>query len=454
MNKEIMHSLMTLILILSFYGDAPQKGHDSSEPPRLIASAHNSGFAEAHDTFNGIVAASDGRIYYILSTNSVDVGARMFVYDPESNVIEALGDLTEACGEKELKTIPQGKVHVQPIECNGKLYLATHMGYYTVIDGAEKVGVPPPGYQPYPGGHFLAYDMRARKFEDLGTAPYREGILAMNMDTRRNRIYGLTWPTGYFLRYDLARRELKNLGLFAHQGENGQGPDYRPLCRSLAIDPDDGSVYFTNADGEILRYSYEQDAVGVVSGEDMRKDYFGQFDPAAPGSMGYNWRQTFWYPLDKRIYGVHGNSGYLFAFDPRVPYLEVIERITSEPSRRSGMFDQFSYGYLGFTLGPDGQTIYYLTGGPIYEGGKRVIGKTTTAMGESKGRENLHLVTFHIPSRTYTDHGALFFENGDRPAYVQSIAVGKDGTVYALSRITEQGRTRTDLFHIKVLLRH
>jgi hypothetical protein len=28
------------------------------------------------------------------------------------------------------------------------------------------------------------------------------------------------------------------------------------------------------------------------------------------------------------------------------------------------MFDEFSYGYLGFTLGPDEQTIYYLTGGP------------------------------------------------------------------------------------------
>jgi hypothetical protein len=32
---------------------------------------------------------------------------------------------------------------------------------------------------------------------------------------------------------------------------------------------------------------------------------------------------------------------------------------------------------------------------------------------------------------------------------VNSIAVGKDGTVYALSRITEGGKTRTDLFCVK-----
>ncbi len=109
------------------------------------------------------------------------------------------------------------------------------------------------------------------------------------------------------------------------------------------------------------------------------------------------------------------------------------------------MFDQFSYGYLGFTLGPDGRTIYYLTGGPIYVDGQRVLGKSSTAMGEAKGLEDLHLVTYDIAAGKYEDHGAVFFPDGQRPLYVNSIAVGKDGTVYTLGRITENGRTRTDL---------
>ena len=54
--------------------------------------------------------------------------------------------------------------------------------------------------------------------------------------------------------------------------------------------------------------------------------------------------------------------------------MEVLERLTSVPSKLTGMGDQFSYGYLGFKLGPDGRTIYYLTGGPIYIDGKRVMG--------------------------------------------------------------------------------
>jgi hypothetical protein len=57
-------------------------------------------------------------------------------------------------------------------------------------------------------------------------------------------------------------------------------------------------------------------------------------------------------------------------------------------------------------------------------------------------------VTWHIPTATYRDHGAIFFENGERPAYVNSIAVGKDGTVYALTRVTRNGKTQTDLMAI------
>jgi hypothetical protein len=112
------------------------------------------------------------------------------------------------------------------------------------------------------------------------------------------------------------------------------------------------------------------------------------------------------------------------------------------------MFDQFSYGYLGFQLGPDEETIYYLTGGPIYENGKRVAGAVDIAKGAAKGLENLHLITYHIPSKNYQDHGPIFYDNGDRPLYVNSIAIGNGGEVYALARVTENGNTRTDLIKI------
>jgi len=415
----------------------------------LVARIHDSGFPLAHDTYNGIGAASDGRIYYVLSSQSYEVGAQMYCYDPASDKIQHLGDVTEACGEKDARTIVQGKSHVPLMERDGKLYFSTHVGYYSIVDGMEKIGIPPEGWKPYPGGHFLAYDMTTKKFEDLAKAPRGEGILTTTLDAKRGRLYGLTWPSGHFLRYDLTTRGLKDFGPVSREGENGTGEQYRTLCRSFVVDPHDGSVYYTVGDGDIFRYRYDRDAIERVVGDDMRKDYFGLYDPTSAGHMAYNWRQTVWYEPERVVYGVHGNSGYLFRFDPRVPEVQIVDRITSRPSQRSGMFDQFSYGYLGFTLGPDGRTLYYLTGGPIYVDGKRLTGKAKTAMGESKGLENLHLITYDIPARQYTDHGPIFYEDGRRPYYVNSIAVGKDGTVYTLARVNEANPPKTDLISIR-----
>lgn len=307
----------------------------------------------------------------------------------------------------------------------------------------------PEGYKPYPGGHLLAYDLKQGVFEDLGIAPEREAVLTMSVDTQRGVIYGITWPVGYFFCYDIEKKMWRNLGAVAGPGESIAGADYRVLCRSIAINPESGDAFFTNPEGYIFRCCPDADRVELLKGEEMRKDYFGKYDPANSGSMGYHWRQILWHPDEKVFYGVHGNSGYLFRFDPSVPRIELLERLTSTPSKRSGMGDQFSYGYLGFTLGPDKRTLYYLTGGPIYENGKRVNGMDKVARGMAKGLENLHLVTYDIPTLAYKDHGPIFYPDGDCPTYVNSIAVGSDGTIYTLGRVTENGETRTDLIQIK-----
>jgi hypothetical protein len=450
MKSYKLNIVSALIIFLIASCSPPLKpeveSHIVSTPDaRITATVYNSGFEHAHDTYNGISSASDGKIYYVLCSQLMTVAGQMYSFDPKTGTTEHLGDLTEICGEKDLKVVAQGKSHVNFVESGGKLYFATHLGYYSIINGMEKTGLPSGDYKAYRGGHLLAFDMRTKTFEDLGPGPHNEGIITMNMDTTRGLIYGLSWPTGYLFRYDVGRKELKDLGPAMGRGEDGMGEDFRVVCRSLAIDPDNGTVYFTNAEGQIKCLKPGQDAVETVEGEDMRKDYFGTYDIFTSGSMAYNWRQVFWYSPEKKIYGVHGNSGYLFRFDPAVPRLEVLERLTSVPSKLTGMGDQFSYGYLGFKLGPDGRTIYYLTGGPVYIDGKRVMGATSTAKGEAKGLEDLHLITYDIPTGKYLDHGVVFYPDGQRPLYVNSIAIGDDGTVYTLARITENGMTRTDL---------
>lgn len=426
------------------------KGQNNAEQNKLIAKKYYSGFEMAHDTYNAISAASDGKIYYVLSSQSIDIGGQMYVYDPKTDKTSFVADLTEICGEKGKTTISQGKSHVRFYEYKGKLYFATHVGYYEMIDGMERLPEnAPSGHKLYPGGHILSYDLSTREFEDLGIIPEGEGVITMEMDLQRGQIYCISWAKGYFIHYNLNTGKMKNLGLISANGEAGMpGDDYRVICRSMFVDSKDGKVYFSTSEGDIFSYGPNFSSIEKVEGANLRLDYFGKCDPTRPGNMGYNWRSIFWYAPENVAYGVHGNSGYLFKFDPRNSNVEIVDRITSEPSKKSGMFDQFSYGYLGFQLGPDKETLFYLTGGPIYVDGKRVKGVDEIAMGAAKGLENLHLITYNIPNQKYIDHGPVFYEDGERPTYVNSIAIGANGDVYTLARFMQGGKEIEDLIII------
>jgi hypothetical protein len=447
-QRNLLAFIVLIFLIPLIVGCKNDKQQTGSQP--LVATHYYSGFEGAHDTYNAISTASDGKIYYILSSATYDQGGQIYCYDPKTDKITFLADLTDVCGEKGQNAISQGKSHVDFYERSGKLYFATHVGFYEIIDGMECMPVnPPEGYKLYPGGHILSYDLSNGKFEDLAIMPDGEGIIAMILDKERAQIYGLTWPKGYFIHYDIGTGKLKNHGQFSSNGEAGiPGKDYRVLCRSMFVDQRDGSAYFSTSEGDIFTFNPVADSVKKVEGINLKLDYFGKYDPTNPGSMGYNWRSIFWYAPEGVAYGVHGNSGYLFRFDPRKPEIEIVDRITSELSKKSGMYDQFSYGYLGFELGPDEKTIYYLTGGPIYIDGKRVKGVEEISMGAARGLENLHLITYNIPNRKYTDHGPIFYADGSRPTYVNSIAIGKDGNIYTLARYEYNGKLTEDLVKI------
>lgn len=416
----------------------------------IIAKRYDSGFPSADDTFNSLSTTRDGKLYYILTSKQLDRGGQMYVFDPQTESIQWIGDLTELCGEELGKAIPQGKSHVRFFEADNKLYFATHTGYYQLIDGMFRMPVSAPeGYALYPGGHILSYDLNTGVSESLARIPNQEGVLSMTMDLQRRQIYAITWPSGQFIHYDVNNRSLKNLGKISHNGEAGApGEDFRVLCRSLVVDPRTGWVYFSIADGDILGYHPDNDAITTLEGVNLRLDYFGQYDPTRPGSMGYNWRKICWHEKENVAYGVHGRSGYLFRFDPSQKKIDLVERITSQPSRRMGMFDQFGYGYLGFILGPDQETIYYLTGGPRLSVGKHLYDAAHKNKGAAHGLENLHLITFHLPSGTYTDHGYIVFDDGTVPTQVNSIAIGKDRRIYALARFGQEGQTCMDLISL------
>src|SRR5512140_1196295 len=90
---------LLLVRAGGYAADTTEPGNPSwAQPKKLIAHTYNSGFAEAHDTYNGMGVGSDGKIYYVLSSESYDVAAQMYAFDPKTRKIQHCGDFTEACG--------------------------------------------------------------------------------------------------------------------------------------------------------------------------------------------------------------------------------------------------------------------------------------------------------------------------------------------------------------------
>lgn len=406
--------------------------------PVLHATSYNSHFPTAAglgESYNGIGVADDGTIYYAIDSRVYNVPGQMYSLNPKTGQITHIADLNTATGQGDIKAVAQGKIHVNFIEDQGKLYFSTHLGYYNQSSGIERSAVPPDGYQSYPGGHFVSYDLRTGKFQSLAIAPHGEGIISFNMDVSRGRLYGLTWPTGHFLRFDLKAHQLKDLGSFFDGGEAGKiGSTYRAICRRIVLDPDDGSVYFTTGDGAIHAYRYATDTVETVPGVTLRKDYFGQFDPSKYG-MAYNWRAAVWNPNDHAIYGINGTSGYLFRFDPATRTVRVLQRLASKSSQAAGMFNKVDYGYLGLALDARSDVLYYLTGSPLPPG--------------SDMAEGSHLITYDIAKAKYEDHGQIILDNGEPAGAEQALVLGHDGMIYTLTEIHRNGRDEMDLIRFR-----
>ncbi len=406
---------------------------------RIPAKLWKSGFAEAHDTYNGIGIDQNGTVYFVLSSQKSRLAGQLYCL--KNGAVSHVFDLDVLCDDAGKSSISHGKIHC-PIFFNGDwLLLATHVGYYDMVDGTETLPIARAGeYDAYPGGCVAMLNTVTGEHKVTARAPNGEGILCCTPDFERGNVFFITWPSGLFCRAD-SSDVMTNYGSFAHGGEAVSGDQYRTLCRCIVVDPVTGNAFFTNADGQILKFNVAENRVVALEGAPMRLDCFGQLDSSRRGSMGYNWRQVNFYAPENCVYGVTPN-GFLFRFDPESNRVQVVERIASSPSLLSGHKDMFTYGYLGFQI--VGNRIFYLTGGPI-EGATIVT--EDVKRGAARGAENLHLVLFDLANWSKRDCGIIVAEAGNHsPTYCNSIAVSADGkTVFFLARDLDG---RTELFEI------
>lgn len=413
-----IHRMATALFITMFVLADVASGQNKAGFPPTYRSTPLTGrmiecnFPQGDSNYHAVVHASDGFVYYAICTHNPDRHVNLFQYDPKMGTVRTVADIGKVLGEDGTKAIPQGKIHSDLFEYGGKLWFGTHVGLYG--RGGTK------DHGPYPGGHFMSFDIGTGLFVDLGIGEPEEGLVTVAMDPDRGRLYALTWPSAIFLYHDLKTGRKKSFGpsvvghSYVNTVETGGVP------RSLAVDPRDGNVYWWNMDETVSRYDYSGDRVELVKGQRFDRPALkvrerGNADDTAL------WRSIRWSGALGRFVGVTFFGEHLFSWDPKSGDIEVIDRIAIAPVRKSG---EIMRGSLAFELSADGRTVYYVNGAsPGFEGNRE-----TEA-------DPLHLVTYDLIDRRYTDQGSIQIDDGRAPDYCQGLEVGRDGNLYLVCNI-------------------
>jgi hypothetical protein len=239
----------------------------------------------------------------------------------------------------------------------------------------------------------------------------------MHMDKTRGRLYSVTWPSMLFVYYDIASDKIKAFDKSVVTPGFETIDELRSLSgpRQLALDPRDGNVYWPNFDGTIACYDYDTDTITNLEEPRLDKPILKVTEGNDDG-QNITWRTIRWSDSLQKFYGIFHYTEYLFSFDPVSGELELLDRLTPAPTRKSG---ETLFGSLAFELSPDGKTVYYTA-----------AGARITPPDSSGTIRQTNVVTYDIPLRRLTDHGPVLLDDGRYPFSDRSLYVGANGKLY------------------------
>ena len=361
------------------------------------------GLAAMDGNWAALKAASDGKVYAGLACHGCD--GHMVMYDPKTDRMTDIGNLTQLAGEANLRLGPQSKIHAKFGEGkDGRIYFGTHAGWwYDYARYGAKEG--------YPGAHWMAYDPKTGHVQDFGIGPRYEGINTGAYDPLFNRIYGLTHPRGHFVYYDVASGKAV---------DKGRINNWDSICRTLGID-DQGNVYGNFGAGQIYKYNPRADEIVELplhipirqKGISLGRDY---------NKSETHWRTVVWDDATRKFYGVDESASLLFSFAPDAgPYGEVKPLGQLSVAGREDSRD-IPYATLALALGKD-RRLYY------------AVPEREFDYGGSAGAGVSHLLTYDVQTGRTEDLGEMRLPDGRRVIGLNSADTGPDGTIYFVGAI-------------------
>lgn len=376
--------------------------------------------------WSALYGANSGKIYIGLCTHAE--AAHFYEFDPETETMRHIVDLTEFHGERGEGINTNGKIHVRMGEdADGNIYF----GSLNEDTGPECIDP-----SSYLGAFWYRYCPKEDKIECLGKISRHYGLLGMVMDPLYMRLYGLA-EDGHLYMHDIAGKFTRDLGKV----------DDWDICRTIFAD-DEGNVYGSFPVAQIWKYNVKTDE--VIDFPTIRLEYDNRVLPRTMSKPMIDrkviWRVIEWDNDEKVAYGIVGGNSMLFRYDVHngpEGKIDYIVPMTAPQYWNESNVRQIPFATLTLTIA--GDKIYFA---PTASGSFDYIGNSWDVKDEEKFQAKLaggffppvsYLICYDKKTRERESKGLMVTKEGNLCFGLGGACTGKkDGRIYFVGAIEEK----------------
>ncbi len=388
-------SIVTIFSPVACSKERPSATIDSR--PAFVKHYRFSKIDKDANMWSAMSIASNGKIFIGLCTHAD--AANLYEFDPGTEKMRLLANLTVLLGERGKAIWTNGKIHVRMQELDGFVYFGSF---------CEDNGPPAIDASSYNGPYWFRVDIESGKVEVLSKINSFWGLLGQAMDKERRIIYGLA-EDGHLYRYFIDSDYTEDMGRV----------DSWDICRTIFID-DAGDVYGSYPPGRVWKYDVSQDRIfdleflRVPITYDSRTMANPMFDRRA------QWRYIEWDPFDKVAYGLVGGSNMLFKYDVHDGAEGSITPLAQlcAPQYRDGDPFKVPHATLAMTISHKEKKIYYIPvmSGDFDYGAVQLDLTTKSKFAKDIEEKNLpplsFMVSYDLKTNQRRDIGILRTEDG------------------------------------------
>ena len=381
--------------------------------------------------WSALYGAKSGKIYIGLCTHAE--AAHFYEFDPATETMRHIVDLTELHGERGEGINTNGKIHVRMGEdADGNIYF----GSLNEDTGPECIDP-----SSYLGAFWYRYCPKLDKVEVLGKISRHFGLLGMVMDPKYMRLYGLA-EDGHLYMHDIAGKYTRDLGKV----------DDWDICRTIFAD-DEGNVYGSFPVAQIWKYDVKKDE--VVDLPNIRLEIDNRVLPRTMSKPMIDrkviWRVIEWDPVEKVAYGVIGGNSMLFRYDVHAGpegKIDYITPLTAPQYWNETNVRQIPFATLTLTIAND-RRIYFA---PTASGSFDYVGTSWDVHDEEDFQAKLaggyfppvsYLIRYDIRKRRRESLGLMVTDDGCLCFGLGGACTGqKDGRIYFVGAVEEKDKAR------------